>query len=352
MRLFGQTASGVPVLLYTLTNAHGLQTEITNYGGIMTRLLVPDRESRLADVVLGYDTLKAYQTDSPYFGAIIGRVGNRIAHGKFMLEGTNYALATNNSPGGIPCHLHGGQIGFDKIVWQAEPVVTDNGAALKLRYLSRDGEEGYPGNLDVTVWYRLTNQNEMIVEYQATTDRTTPVNLTNHNYYNLAGEGSGDVTGHVLTLPAARYTPVNAGLIPSGPLASVAGTPFDFTRPTSLGAHLKDDNEQLRFGAGYDHNFVIDRQAPGLALAAVVHEPRSGRRMEVWTEEPGVQLYSGNYLNAAHIGKSGRPYVPNHGFCLETQHFPDALNHPGFASIVLRPGEVYRTKTVHRFSAA
>ena len=338
-------------MLYTLTNTNGLQAEITNYGGIMTRLLVPDRTGRLADVVLGYNTLAAYVKDTPYFGALIGRVGNRIAHGKFTLDGKAYALVLNNQPGGIPCHLHGGTIGFDKVVWQAEPVVADNGPALKLHYVSLDGEEGYPGNLDVTVWYRLTNENEMIIEYEATTDRATPVNLTNHNYYNLAGEGSGDVLAQVLTLHGARYTPVNAGLIPTGELAPVAGTPFDFTRPAPIGARITEDNEQLRHGAGYDHNWVVNRQAPGLALTAIVHEPVSGRRMEVWTEEPGVQLYTGNFLTAATIGKSGRPYGRNHGFCLETQHMPDSINHPNFPSIVLRPGEVYRTKTVHRFSA-
>ena len=344
---FGQTRSG-PVTRFTLTNAQGLQADILTYGGTMTRLLVPDRAGRFEDIVLGHRSLAEYCAGSTYFGALIGRVGNRIAAGRFTLDGTAYQLATNDAPGGRPCHLHGGPRGFDKVLWQAEPLA---GAALRLRYRSPDGEEGYPGNLDVTVTYRLSDDNELILEYAAECDRPTPVNLTQHNYYNLRGEAAGDILGHLLTLHAGRFTPVDAGLIPTGAFQEVAGTPFDFTRPTRIGARIEAADEQLRFGGGYDHNWVIDRTGPGLAQAASVAEPESGRRMEVWTDAPGIQFYAGNAIPAGCIGKTGRPYAARQGFCLETQNHPDAPNHPEFPTAILRPGAEYRSTTIYRFSS-
>lgn len=348
---FGQTRDGVVVQLYTLRNRHGMEAAITNYGGTVVRLVVPDRAGRLADVALGFNSLAEYEADSPYFGCLIGRYGNRIAGGRFTLDGQDYTLATNNSPGGIPCALHGGRRGFDKRVWTATPLREATRAGVRLEYLSPDGEEGYPGNLRTVVHYWLTDANELRLEYHATTDRATPVNLTNHLYFNLAGEGSPSVLAHRLTLHADAYTPVNAGLIPTGALAPVAGTPFDFTTPVAIGARIADPHPQLALGGGYDHNFVLTRTAPGLALAAVVTEPDSGRKMEVWTTEPGVQFYSGNFLDGRLRGKSGHPYPRRSGFCLETQHFPDSPNQPAFPSTILRPGETYASTTVYRFSA-
>lgn len=345
---FGRLPSGREVRLFTLTNARGMVAAITDYGGIMTRLLAPDRAGRLDDIVLGYDRLEQYLALTPYFGAIIGRYGNRIAGGRFTLDGRTYALATNNEPAGRPCALHGGLVGFDKVVWDAEPVRGEGRCGLQLRHLSRDGEEGYPGNLDVTVWYWLTDGNELHVEYRATTDRATPVNLTQHNYYNLRGHG--DVLGHVLTLHASHYTPVDPGLIPVGRIAPVAGTPLDFRAPAAIGARIGADDEQLRFARGYDHNWIIDRAAPGLVPAAEAYEPETGRVLEVLTEEPALQFYSGNFLEAAYVGKGGVPCRPHAGFCLETQHFPDSPNQPVFPSTILRPGGTYRSTTVHRFS--
>ena len=350
MRAFGQTKAGEPVLLYTLTNANGLTADITNYGGIMTRLLVPDRDGKLGDILLGYNTVDEYIAKTPYFGALIGRVGNRIAHGKFTLDGQTYTLALNDKPGDIPCNLHGGNAGFDKVLWQAEPVLKDNTPGVKLHRVSPDGEEGFPGNLDVTVCYWLTNANELMIEYRATTDKATPINLTQHNYYNLRGEG--DILGHVLTINASKTTPVDAGLIPTGELAAVAGTPFDFLTPTPMGKNINADNQQIKYGPGFDHNWVLDRKtAKDLELAATVHEPTTGRVMEVWTQEPDIQFYAGNFLDGTLVGKNGKPYQYRSGFCLETQHGPDSINQPKFPSTVLRPGEVYETMTVYRFSA-
>jgi len=346
---YGQTRSG-QVTRFTLANAHGLQAEIITYGGAMTRLLVPDRAGRFEDIVLGYRSLAEYCAGSAYFGALIGRVGNRISAGRFTLDGTPYQLATNDAPGGRPCHLHGGPRGFDKVLWQAEPLM--DGAGLRLRYRSPDGEEGYPGNLEVEVTYRLNDSNELIIEYAASCDRATPVNLTQHNYYNLRGESAGDILGHLLTLNAGRFTPVDAGLIPTGAFREVAGTPFDFTRPTRIGERIGAADEQLGFGGGYDHNWVIDRAGPGLAHAASVEEPESGRLMEVWTDAPGIQFYAGNAIPSGSIGKTGRPYGSRQGFCLETQNHPDAPNHPEFPPAILRPGAEYRTTTVYRFSTA
>jgi aldose 1-epimerase len=348
---FGLMPDGRAVSLYTLVNARGMKADITNYGGIVVRLYAPDRDGKLADVVLGYDSLDGYLKSSPYFGALIGRVGNRIAHGRFTLDGKTYALATNNTPGGIPCHLHGGNVGFDKVLWQAEPLTRDGTAGLRLTYRSADGEEGYPGNLAVTVTYSLGNDNSLKIEYAATTDKATPVNLTQHSYFNLKGEGSGDILGHVLMLKASRLTPVNAGLIPTGAITPVRGTPFDFTSPRVIGERVDAADEQIKFGGGYDHNWVLDRTTDALELVATVSEPTSGRTMEVWTKEPGIQFYCGNFLDGSSVGKQGHVYPFRSGFCLETQHYPDSPNQSGFPSIILQPGRTYATETVYRFGA-
>lgn len=350
MRQFGETAGGQAVMLYSLVNTKGNTVEITNYGGIITRLLVPDRNGNSSDVVLGFNTLEAYLKDSPYFGCLVGRYGNRIANGQFVLNQKKYELAKNNEPGGMPCHLHGGNVGFDKVVWNATPVIENKIAGLKLAYLSRDGEEGYPGNLAVEVYYWWTNEDELKIEYRATTDQPTPVNLTHHSYFNLKGEGNGDILDHVLMINAEKYTPVNAGLIPTGELAEVKGTPFDFSQPTAIGARIEEKHQQLQYGLGYDHNWVIKKRANDLELAASVYEPSSGRVMEVWTTEPGLQFYSGNFLDGHLTGKSGKPYQYRSGFCLETQHFPDSPNQPKFPNTILRPGEKYESLTVYKFT--
>jgi aldose 1-epimerase len=351
-RPFGKLPDGRATQLYTLRAADGFAAEITDYGGIIVRLLAPDRAGKFADVTLGYGDVAGYVAKTPYFGAIIGRVGNRIAGGKFSLEGKTYALATNNSPGGMACHLHGGVAGFDKKLWAAEPRVRDGRAALKLTLTSPAGEEGYPGTLHVEVIYSLTADRGLRIDYAATTDAPTPVSLTNHAYFNLRGEGSGDVLGHELELRAARYTPVNAGLIPTGELAPVRGTPLDFTTPHAIGARIGVKHEQLERGLGYDHNFVLadaPRREP--TLAARVSEPTTGRVLEVLTTEPGVQFYTGNFLDGTITGKAGKAYAKRDGFCLETQHFPDSVNQPKFPSTILRPGQTYRSATVYRFSA-
>ena len=343
---YGSTGQGEQVELFTLTNANGMRVRFTSYGGIITSLEVPDREGTLADVTLGFDSLSGYLGEHPYFGALIGRYGNRIARGRFTLEGKEYTLAVNNGPN----HLHGGIRGFDKVVWRAEPFQNDSSVGAVLTYTSRDGEEGYPGTLQARVTYTLTNSNALGFAYHATSDAPTPVNLTQHAYFNLAGDGAGDILGHVLTLNASRYTPVDSTLIPTGELAPVSGTPFDFTRATPIGARIGQENEQLRFGGGYDHNFVLDRQGDGLSLAARLTEPRSGRVMEIFTTEPGIQFYSGNFLDGSLTGKGGRVYQHRYGLALETQHYPDSPNKPEFPSTILRPGEEYRSETVYRFS--
>jgi aldose 1-epimerase len=333
--------SGQPVDIFTLRNANGIEIKATNYGGIITSIVVPDRNGRPGDIVLGFDDLQAYVKDSPYFGAIVGRYGNRIAKGHFALDGHTYTLAVNNGPN----HLHGGLKGFDKVIWHAEPLAGSTGLVLSRR--SPDGEEGYPGNLDVRVTYRLTDDNRLVIDYHATTDKATPVNLTQHSYFNLAGEG--DVLGHELTIDADRYTPVDANLIPTGELAPVEGTPFDFRKSTAIGARIDTPNLQLKNAGGYDHNWVLNRKGTGLQLAARVVEPKTGRTLEVSTTQPGLQFYSGNFLDGTLKGKGGRVYVKHAGLCLETQHFPDSPNHPDFPSTILRPGEQYDTQTVFRF---
>ncbi len=342
---YGTTGDGAPVQLYTLSNANGVRVAITNYGGIVTRLLVPDRDGNLGDVVLGYDSLSDYLTASPYFGAIVGRHGNRIAKGRFTLDGVEYRLATNDGAN----HLHGGLKGFDKVVWDAEPYRAEDEVGLRLSYVSEDGEEGYPGRLAVTVTYALTNSDELRIEYRAETDKPTAVNLTHHSYFNLAGHASGDILGHELMINADQFTPVDEGLIPTGELRDVTGTPLDFRSATAIGARIDEDDEQLRFGGGYDHNWVLNDYDGSLRLVARGHEPTSGRVMEVSTMEPGMQFYSGNFLDGSNVGKGGAPYQHRAGFCLETQHFPDSPNHPEFPSTVLRPGEVYESTTIYRF---
>ncbi|UCF21581.1 MAG: galactose mutarotase [Gemmatimonadota bacterium] len=342
---FGTMPDGRAVQLYTLTNAHGARARITDYGGIVTHLFVPDRNGELADVVLGYDSLADYLRDSSYFGAIVGRYANRIARGKFTLEGVEYSLAVNNGPN----HLHGGLRGFDKVVWEAEPYSNADEAGLRLTYVSPDGEEGYPGRLTATVTYALDNQNQLRIDYSAEADQPTIVNLTHHGYFNLAGEASGDILGHELTLAASRFTPIDSTLIPTAELVPVTGTPLDFRRPTSIGARIGDAHEQLRYAGGYDHNFVLDEAGGSLRLAARVYEPSSGRVMEVYTTQPGIQFYSGNFLDGSDVGKGGVPYEHRTGFCLETQHFPDSPNKPEFPSTVLRPGEEYTSTTIYRF---
>lgn len=344
---FGATADGAAVDLYTLTNANGVEVRAMTYGGIIVSLRVPDRDGKLGDVVLGHDTLAGYQKASPYFGAIIGRYGNRIARGQFTLDGKAYSLATNNGPNA----LHGGLKGFDKVVWKGEPFKNDKGLGVVFSYTSPDGEEGYPGTLKATVTYTLSDANQLTFDYHAVADKATPVNLTQHTYFNLAGEGAGDILAHELMLNGSRFTPVDSTLIPTGEIRKVEGTPFDFRTLTAIGARIGADDEQIRFGGGYDHNFVIDRKdGDALVLAARVHDPASGRVMEVSTTEPGVQFYSGNFLDGTITGKGGHVYKRRDAFCLETQHYPDSPNRPDFPSTILRPGQEYRSRTVYAFS--
>ena len=330
---------------FTLTNAHGIEVKVITYGAIITSIRTPDRSGKLDDIVLGFDSLAGYLKDSPYFGAIVGRYANRIGNGQFTLDGTTYHLAKNNGPN----TLHGGVRGFDKVVWSGEPFQTDSGMGVTLRYTSNDGEEGFPGTLVTRVTYTLTPRDELVVDYEATSDKATPVNLSQHTYWNLHGAGNGDILDHILTLDAAAFTPVDSTLIPTGAITAVAGTPFDFRTPTPIGARIAQDNTQLRYGRGYDHNWVLDRQAPGLAHAARLVEPSSGRTLDISTTEPGVQFYSGNFLDGTITGKGGRVYSYRSGLCLETQHFPDSPNHPNFPSTILRPGATYRSRTVFAF---
>lgn len=332
--------------IYTLTNSHGVQARITNYGGILLSLDVPDRRGRMSDVVLGFDTLNQYPKDSPYFGALIGRYGNRIARGHFMLDGKTYTLPINNKPNS----LHGGTIGFDKKIWNSRPITFANGVGVDLRLFSPAGDQGYPGNLNTRVTYELTNSNELRIQYYATADKATPFNPTHHSYFNLKGAGSGDVLGHILKLNASRMTPVDSTLIPTGVLQSVKGTPFDFTSPHAIGERINVTNTQLKYGAGYDHNFVVNGMRGVLRMAAHVEEPTSGRMMDVYTTEKGIQLYTGNYIDKLN-GKDGKTYLRRGGFCLETQDYPDAPNHKNFPNSILRPGRTYRQTTIYRFSA-
>ncbi len=353
--VFGQLPDGRQVDVYRFTNANGIEMRVINYGGIILSLKTPDVHGEFDDIVLGFDSLDDYLSDeyrqaNPYFGALIGRYGNRIAGGQFSIDGETYSLETNDGSN----HLHGGQRGFDRVLWQAEPFENDEGAGLVLRYTSEDGEEGYPGRLESEVTYTLTDADELIVDYRATTDKATPVNLTQHSYFNLEGEGSGRILDHHLMINADAFTPVDESLIPTGEIRSVEGTPFDFTQPTPIGERIEQDNEQLTFGKGYDHNFVLAREdaASGDAvLAARVWEPESGRMLEIATTEPGIQFYSGNFLAGDLTGKRGQAYEHRSGFALETQHFPDSPNQASFPSTILEPGETYSSRTIHRFSA-
>ncbi len=344
---FGKTPGGQPVDLYVLTNKSGAQASITNYGGTVVSLKMPDRNGKLADVVLGYDTVEGYVSDKAYFGALVGRYGNRIAHAQFVLDGKTYTLAKNNGENS----LHGGVKGFNKALWTAKILPAKDGQSLELSYLSRDGEEGFPGNLKVNVIYTLTDTNALRIEYSATTGKKTVVNLTSHGYFNLAGQGNGDILGHLLTIQADQFTPVDADLIPTGELRDVMDTPFDFRKPTAIGARIDQPDEQLKLGGGYDHNFVLRMPMDhGEYLAARVFEPASGRVMEVWTTEPGIQFYTGNFLDGKTVGKGGVAYPTRSAFCLETQHFPDSPNQPKFPSTVLNAGTRYHTITTYKFS--
>jgi aldose 1-epimerase len=341
---FGVAPDGTPVDVYTLRNGQGAEARICTYGGIVVSLRVPDREGRMGDVVLGYDTLAEYIKENPYFGSLIGRYGNRIAKGRFTLDGKEYSLAVNNGPN----HLHGGLKGFDKVVWRARAYESEQGPALELSYLSADGEEGYPGNLEVKAVYTWREDNTLRLDYTATTDQPTVVNLTQHSYFNLAGRG--DILGHEVMINASRFTPVDETLIPTGELRLVDGTPFDFRKPTAIGARINRADEQLKFGNGYDHNWVINNPTGQLELQARVYEPTSGRVLEVLSTEPGLQFYSGNFLDGTITGKGGTKYEFRHGFCMEPQHFPDSPNQPNFPSVVLRQGQTYRNTIMYRFS--
>ncbi len=338
---FGQLPDGKNVDLYVLTNASGVKASVMTYGATLVSLEAPDWEGRFADITLGFDSLEGYLSDSPYFGSTIGRYANRIAEGKFTLDGIEYTLAQNNGEN----HLHGGTKGFDKVMWSAEPVKMEEAGGVKFVYLSKDGEEGYPGNLTCTVTYLLTDSDELRITYEAETDKPTPVNLTHHSYFNLEGQGSGDILDHELMIDANEYTPMDEGLIPTGEIRSLEDTPMDFTTPHAIGERI----DQVE--GGYDHNFVLRGGGGTLILAARVHEPDSGRVMEVHTTEPGIQFYSGNFLDGSITGKSGKVYHKHYGFCLEPQHFPDSPNNPNFPSTILRPGDRYMSLTVFKFSA-
>ncbi len=343
---WGTTKHGEKVTLYTLRNSRGMEARIADYGGTIVSLTAPDREGQFADVALGFDTLQDYETRSPFFGCVAGRYANRIGKGRFTLDGQEYALAVNNGQN----HLHGGKAGFDKKVWKSRAIKKASGVGVEMKYTSPAMEEGYPGTLTCTMTYVLTNENSLEIEYSATTDAPTVVNLTNHNYFNLAGEGSGPIVNHVVTINADAYTPTDAGLIPTGEVAPVSGTPLDFTTPQRIGARIGSSFQAIRYGQGYDHNFVL-RGGPGLKTAARAKDPKSGRVLEVLTTEPGVQFYTGNHMKKLAGCKNGHTYDFRHGFCFETQHFPDSPNKASFPSTVLRPGDTYQHTCIYKFSA-
>jgi aldose 1-epimerase len=344
---FGKTTGGEQIELYSLTNKKGMEVSITNFGATVVTLKVPDRAGKAADIVLGYDTLDGYEKGTSYFGATVGRYGNRIAGGKFSIDGKTYTLPKNNGEN----TLHGGIVGFNKRVWKAREIASKEGESLEMTYLSADGEEGFPGNLSAKVVFTLpAERNELRIDYTATTDKDTVLNLTNHSYFNLSGEGNGDILDHVMTLHSKQFTPVDKTLIPTGELKNVGGTPMDFNSATAIGKRINENDEQLVFGKGYDHNWVLTRAGGGLSMAAEAYDPKSGRKLEVLTTEPGVQFYSGNFLDGAK-GKGNKPYPQRAAFCLETQHFPDSPNHPNFPSTLLKPNAVFHSQTAFRFSA-
>ncbi len=343
---FGSTGAAETVDLYTLSNTKGMEVKIATYGGDVVSIRVPDKSGNVADVVLGFDSIAGYQKPNPYFGAIIGRYGNRIAKGMFTIDGATYKLAVNDGAN----HLHGGIRGFDKVLWSAREMPTPDGVRLDLTYTSNDGEEGYPGELNTTVSYTLLGEkNELRIGYEAVTTKPTVLNLTNHSYFNLAGQGEGDILNHSVTILADRFTPVDAGLIPTGELKPVAGTPFDFRTPHTIGERIEAKDPQIVAGKGYDHNFVLNKHAGDLEMVARVTEPTTGRAMEILTTEPGLQFYTGNFLDGTITGKSGKVYGRRAAFCMETQHFPNSPNQPSFPSTLLRPTERYRSTTVYRF---
>ena len=334
-----------PIILYTLKNSHGVEVRAMNYGGIIQSIRVPDRDGKFADVVLGHDTAEGYIPNPPYIGAVVGRYANRIANGTFTLDGKTYTLPKNDGPN----TLHGGTTRtFDKVMWESQPLKDKNGVMFE--YLSKDGEEGFPGNLKVRVTYVLTDSNELVIDYEATTDKATPINVSQHSYFNLKGEGNGDILDHEILINADRFTPVDKNLIPTGELRSVKGTPFDFTKSTKIGSRIEDNYEQLTLGHGYDHNFVLNRKGAGMTLAARVYEPTTGRVLEVSTTQPAVQFYTGNFLDGSVTGKSGHVYKRRNGLCLETQHYPDSPNHPDFPNTILKPGEKFHQTTAFKFS--
>lgn len=346
MQEFGKDRNGQPVHVFTVKNAEGMEVRAMDYGGILISVRVPDRKGGFGDVVLGFDGLDGYLENKPYFGAIIGRYANRIANAKFTLNGREYWLPANDGRN----TLHGGVVGFDKVLWKALPAKTQAGTGVSFEYKSPDGEQGFPGTVKAKVTYLLSDKNVLPIDYQATTDHATPINLTNHSYFNLAGPSAADILEHELTLEADQFTPVDSGLIPTGELRDVAGSPFDFRKPTPIGARINHEDEQLKLAKGYDHNWVLrDGQRGQLSLAARVHEPSSGRTLEVWTTEPGIQFYSGNFLDGSVRGKGGVAYPRRSGFCLETQHYPDSPNHKNFPSTILAPDAEYHNRTVYKF---
>jgi aldose 1-epimerase len=344
--IYGKMPDGREVRIFTLTNKNGLKARVTEYGAILVSMETPDKSGKFADITHGYETLAGWLTNTSYFGSSVGRFGNRIKDGKFTLEGKEYKLATNNDPGGIPCHLHGGTQGFDKVLWSGKPT---NSNGVELTYLSKDGEEGYPGNLSVKVTYTLTADNELKWETEATTDAPTILNVVHHSYWNLSGDPNTSINDHLLTLNAPSYLPTDVGLIPTGEIAPVAGTPMDFTKATSIGERLAADFEALKFGGGYDHAWVLEK-GEGVRLASKLHDPKSGRTLEISTNQAAIQFYGGNFLDGTVAGKGGVKYPHRSALCLETEGFPDAPNKPNFPSSVLRPGETYRHTMIHKFS--
>ena len=346
-RAFGKTPDGAAIDLYVLKNKNGMEADITNFGAALVALKVPDKSGNIADVVLGYDNVDGYVNDKAYFGGTIGRYANRIANGQFKLDGKTYNVPKNDGPNS----LHGGTTGFNKRVWTARDMSSSTRPAVRFSYTSKDGEEGYPGNLKLEVTYSLSNDNALQIEYSATTDKDTVVNLTNHAYFNLSGEGSGDILGTELKLNADRFTPINNTLIPTGERRAVKGTPFDFSKATAIGARINDNNdEQLKFGKGYDHNWVLNGKHNAMLIAAEAYDPKGGRVLQISTTEPGIQFYTGNFLDGSIHGKSGKPYNYRSAFCLETQHFPDSPNHPNFPSTELKPGQRFHSMTIYKFS--